>query len=75
MITAKKKQRKLSSSSRSNPFLDSESIIRVDESLGNSSSLDWRTKHPIILPKNHPVTVLVIFHLIKWFITVVAMQL
>ena len=61
-LLAGDKKRKLGSLSRLSPFLDSDSIVRVGGRIDKSSSLDWIIKHPIILPKNHPITVLVIRH-------------
>lgn len=59
-LLANKRKRNLGSLSRLSPFMDEDSIIRVGGRIGKSSSLDWRIKHPIILPKKHPVTELVI---------------
>ncbi|GFY54789.1 hypothetical protein TNIN_214051 [Trichonephila inaurata madagascariensis] len=43
------------------PFLDDEKIPRVGKRLRNSS-LPEKTKHPIILPKSHYVTELIVRH-------------
>ncbi|XP_072392156.1 uncharacterized protein [Diabrotica undecimpunctata] len=47
-----------------NPFLDSEGILRVGGRLQNSD-LPFSQKHPIILPKNHVLTRLIVtsYHL------------
>lgn len=49
------------------PFVDSEGLVRVGGRLKNSA-LPGNAKHPILLPKNHHVVVLIInyFHL-KYF--------
>ncbi|KAF8794364.1 hypothetical protein HNY73_002352 [Argiope bruennichi] len=47
-----------------NPFLDSKGLLRVGGRNGNSS-LPANVKHPLILPKQHPVTTMIIrlYHL------------
>ncbi|XP_036320454.1 uncharacterized protein LOC118734967 [Rhagoletis pomonella] len=44
-----------------NPFLDSGGMIRVGERLQNSS-LSFNARHPIILPRYHPLTRSIIEH-------------
>ena len=50
-----------------NPFLDSKGLIRVGGRL-EYSSLPFSEKHPLVLPKNHHVTELIIqnFHMITY---------
>lgn len=43
------------------PFLDQKGIIRLGGRLGHSSE-EYQTKHPIILPKTHPLTRLIMQH-------------
>lgn len=43
------------------PFLDQSDILRVGGRLGQSH-LDFDQKHPVILPKNHILTKLIILH-------------
>ena len=43
-----------------NPKLDQNNIMRSNSRLVNVRNLNWNSKHPIILPKNHAVTRLII---------------
>ncbi|XP_052855136.1 uncharacterized protein LOC128263898 [Drosophila gunungcola] len=43
------------------PILSSEGLLRVGGRLQNAS-LDYEAKHPILLPKDHPVTRAIIFY-------------
>lgn len=59
-----KKEHTLNKSSKLislNPFIDKNDIIRVGGRLNNANIAD-NQKHPIILPKNHPLTDLIIRH-------------
>jgi len=42
------------------PVLDSEGIIRCDGRLQFAEHLPWETRHPVILPRKHPVTQLLV---------------
>ena len=42
------------------PVLDSEGILRCDGRLQFAEHLPWETRHPIILPRKHPVTQLIV---------------
>ncbi|XP_055585084.1 uncharacterized protein LOC129737939 [Uranotaenia lowii] len=42
------------------PFMDSAGIIRMDSRLGAAPNTSFEAKYPIILPKNHPLTELLI---------------
>ncbi|KAH8418893.1 hypothetical protein KR009_004600, partial [Drosophila setifemur] len=44
------------------PFLDEFALMRVGGRLGNSA-LDFEAQHPIILPRQHPVTRGIIMHI------------
>nr|XP_044248476.1 uncharacterized protein LOC123002408 [Drosophila takahashii] len=50
-----------SSTSSLNPFVDEFGILRVGGRLKNST-LDFNARHPIILPRSHPVTVAMILY-------------
>ena len=39
---------------------DEQGLLRIDGRLRNADELSYDTKHPIILPKNHPVTTLIV---------------
>ena len=53
---------KRSSSLRTfNPFVDSQGVLRVGGRL-EESTLPEEIKHPAIIPKNHPMTTLIIAH-------------
>ncbi|KAL7723180.1 hypothetical protein ACLKA6_017708, partial [Drosophila palustris] len=41
------------------PILDSEGLLRVEGRLQNSD-LDYEAKHPLLLPRRHPVTAAII---------------
>lgn len=43
-----------------NPFIDDEGVLRSSSRLEYSSSLPWESKYPIILPRKHVVTSLII---------------
>ncbi|XP_043063573.1 uncharacterized protein LOC122319825 [Drosophila ficusphila] len=43
------------------PFIDQFGLLRVDGRLRNSS-LDFNARHPIILPRSHPVTAAIVTH-------------
>ena len=43
------------------PFIDDDGIIRVGGRITNST-LPWKLKHPVIMPKKHPVSILIIRH-------------
>ena len=45
---------------RFSPFLDKDGLLRVDGRLRLAKDLPYDTRHPVILPKKHPVTRLVI---------------
>lgn len=47
-----------------NPFLDDEGTLRVGGRIANSS-LNFEQKHPILLPGNHRLTLLIIEHVHK----------
>ncbi|XP_041450598.1 uncharacterized protein LOC121404670 [Drosophila obscura] len=61
--TLRDEQQVQSSSSISSlaPFLDDHGLLRVGGRLENSS-LDFNARHPVILPRRHPVTSAVIVH-------------
>ena len=59
---AKKELTKTSQLYRLNPFIDKDGVLRVGGRL-QYSSLDGSEKHPIVLPKGHHVSVLLIKHL------------
>ena len=42
------------------PMLDEEGMLRCDGRLTNADCLPWETRHPIILPRNHQTTKLII---------------
>ena len=48
--------------SRLSPFVDSDGILRVGERL-EMSNLPYDAKHPVILPKKHHISKLVITHI------------
>ncbi|XP_052837808.1 uncharacterized protein LOC128253454 [Drosophila gunungcola] len=49
------------------PILSSEGLLRVFERLQNAS-LDYEVKHPILLPKDHPVTgAIIVYYHEKYF--------
>ena len=58
---AKKELTKTSQLYRLNPFIDEDGVLRVRGCL-RYSSLDGSEKHPIVLPKGHHVSVLLIKH-------------
>ena len=43
-----------------NPVIDDDGILRCDGRLRYAEYLPWETRYPIILPKSHPVTQLII---------------
>ena len=45
---------------RFSPLLDKDGLLRLDGRLRLAEDLSYDTRHPVILPKNHPVTRLVI---------------
>ena len=49
-----------------NLFLDPQGIIRSDGRLGRASYYDYETINPILLPRDHPLTVFIIrdYHLV-----------
>ena len=47
--------------SRMDPFVDDDRIIRVGGRITNSTLL-WKLKHPVIMPKKHRVSSLLIRH-------------
>ena len=49
-----------------NLFLDPQGIIRCDGRLGRASYYDYEAINPILLPRDHPLTVLIIrdYHLV-----------
>ncbi|KFM77752.1 hypothetical protein X975_01402, partial [Stegodyphus mimosarum] len=57
-----------------NPFLDSDSVLRVGGRLGKAN-LTYFAKHPAILPKGHKFTLLVIQHYHKKYLHVAASAL
>lgn len=42
------------------PILDEGGILKCDGRLRNADSLPWEIHHPIILPRNHQITKLII---------------
>ena len=60
--TIKEKRKTLA---RMDPFVDKDDVLRVGGRISNSSSLPWQLKHPIILPKKHRVSILIIQHFYK----------
>lgn len=58
---AKKELTKTFQLYRLNPFIDEDGVLRVEGRL-RYSSLDGSEKHPIVLPKGHHVSVLLIKH-------------
>ena len=45
---------------RLNPKKDDEGLLRIDGRLRYASNLPYDVRHPILLPKNHPVTRLIV---------------
>lgn len=70
------KKNKVCSSSiqRLSPFLDDSGILRVGGRLKNSN-LNFEAKHPIILPKTHPVVHLIVDHFHKTYLHAGPLQL
>lgn len=52
---------------RLNPFIDSEGLVRVGGRLVKSD-LDFNVKHPLLLPKSHHVTHLLVDHYHRMFL-------
>lgn len=44
------------------PFIDSNGILRVGGRLADAPDLTYDEKHPMLLPKNHPLTATIFFH-------------
>ena len=49
--------------SKLNPFLDEQGVIRVGGRLGNTETNNFQQSHPIILPKQHHISRLIIQHI------------
>ena len=43
-----------------NPALDDDGVLRCQGRLENAACLPWQTRHPIILPRSHAVTTLIV---------------
>ena len=46
-------------------FIDEDGVLRVGGRISKSSSLSWKLKHPIIMPKKHRVSIMIIQHFHK----------
>jgi hypothetical protein len=44
------------------PFIDAENILRITTRLPTSDKIDYDKSNPIMLPKNHKLTELIIMH-------------
>ena len=60
IVVSIKGLKKSSTLSSLNTFLDANNILRSNSRLVNAKNLTWNAKHPIVLPRNHHVTDLII---------------
>ena len=59
-IDSSKRLRRSNNLFKVNPMIDEKGLIRVGGRISSSQILDQELQHPIILPRSHPVTLLIV---------------